>query len=112
MYPSADQTICLGESVDLEVFLADGNSTWTDTGLNATTGDQVTATPPTAGTYTVTSNPMTTSCGSSGTESFDITAVVSEPPSINLSAGACNASREIMVRASGGTSYHGSQILI
>jgi len=52
---SSDTEICLGETVNLGATGGNGNYVWTPaTGLGATTGSNVTFTPTTAGTYTIT----------------------------------------------------------
>ena len=48
------QDLCIGQSIVLDAEGGNGNYTWSPAvGLSATTGNQVTFTPPTPGVYTI-----------------------------------------------------------
>ncbi|WP_299461332.1 hypothetical protein [uncultured Microscilla sp.] len=83
---SPNPAVCVGVSANLSIAseaITGMDYTWAPaTDLNTTTGKNVTATPSTTTTYTVTATDPTTGCS----ESKDITVTVSNTPTISITA--------------------------
>lgn len=107
MTAGPDQTICLGESVDLSIYGAGtGTITWTGPFLNTNTGQSVTATPNAVGTYQYIVEAPTVSplCTGQATDQDTVLVTVVDNTPISVSAGTCS-NGETVLTASGGTNY-------
>jgi gliding motility-associated-like protein len=107
MSAGPDQTICLGESVDLTIYGAGtGTITWQGQFLNTTTGETVTATPTSVGTYEYIVNAPTISplCTGLATDADTVLITVIDATPISVSAGTCT-NGETVLTANGATNY-------
>jgi gliding motility-associated-like protein len=107
MSAGPDQTICVGESVELTIYGAgSGSISWTGPNLNTTTGQTVVATPTSTGTYQYIVNAPTISpaCTGQATDQDTVLVTVVDGTQISVSAGTC-VGGETVLTASGGSNF-------
>lgn len=113
MTAGADQTICLGQSVELTVYGAGntGTITWTGPHLNTNTGETVISTPPSPGTYqyVVEAPTISPACTGQATDMDTVLVTVVNSTTITADTSSC-VNGETTLSAMGGTNYTWSPV--